>query len=300
MSVIIPKGLPAEAALGAAGLAVNHHNEEKADITIGIVNLMPIKTDTELDFLRIIAPSAERVDVRLIRMMTHRSSHTSEEHLDRFYTSFDSVAEILDGVIITGAPLENIAFEDVDYWPELTSIFHYLRRNRIPTLNICWAAYAALYHRFGLSMKLLSEKISGIYPNRILQPDADIAAGLSDNFPAPFSRFATWDFDELDNIRDIEIIASGKRQGPHILQTDHGLEIYITGHGEYATDTLHKEYVRDLSKFMNPKIPANYYPDDNPDNTPADIWHSDAVRIMGNWLGIVRQHQTTTKQHPPK
>lgn len=297
MSVIIPADLPARIALQSSGFAVENPRDARADITIGIINLMPIKTDTELDFLSIIAPSQLATDVRLIRMASHHSSHTAEDHINRFYTVFEEAMPKLDGVIITGAPLENIAFEQVDYWNELTEIFDRLHSKHIPTLNICWAAYAALYYHYGLRMHLLTKKISGVYPNKISDPQSDIVIGVPDNFYAPFSRFATWKTEELTAIDDIATIAGGDIQGPHILCSLSYPDFYITGHGEYAANTLHKEYIRDLSKGLNPAIPENYYPDDNPDNKPTDRWHETAIRIMDNWLSFVSRIKKETSKN---
>lgn len=287
MSAIIDIGLPAADIIRRERFIVYPPGHISPDITIALVNLMPVKPDTELDFLRLIAPAEANIEVRLIDMSTHRSRHTSAEHLQRFYRPFSDQPSMPDGVIITGAPLENIAFEHVDYWQELTEIFDILHRHRIPTLYICWAAYAVLYHRYGLTMHLLHKKLSGVYPHEITDHTSPLLQGIKAPFHIPHSRFATWNPTEIARISDLRTAATGTAQGPYLISSRSHPEHYITGHGEYATMTLDNEYRRDMAKGMNPQIPINYYPDDNPEATPVNRWHHTAIKIMANWLNQV-------------
>lgn len=291
MPVIIDPALPAASLLKAENAVFLAPREKDAELTMAFINLMPVKTDTERDFLRIIAPDRHTVDVKLVSMASHKSRNTSAEHIGRFYTPFDRLPTLPDCVIITGAPLENVRFEDVDYWDEVTGIFETLRRNGIPTLYICWAAYAALYHFYGVAMHLLDTKLSGVYPHHIDRPDSSLLKGVDEPFYIPHSRFATWDFDEIAALSEIAVDASGLPQGPYMLSSLRYPEHYFTGHGEYATQTLDNEYRRDLGKGMNPHIPLNYYPADDPSQQPADKWHETAVRIMSNWLDEAVTHK---------
>lgn len=285
MALVIDPALPAYSAL--TGSNINSTGSKAARIKIAFVNLMPKKEETEIDFLRLMAPSDVIAEIKLVKMTTHRSKNTSAEHINRFYTSFDeALATGIDGVIITGAPLENVPFESVDYWNEITGIFDIIRLRRIPSLFICWAAFAALYHHHRLPWHIIDRKISGVYPHRILCTDY-LTEGLTDGFLMPHSRYAVWDEEEIKRIPDIRVIAEGDRQGPYLSRSVSFPEYYITGHGEYHALTLDGEYRRDLAKGINPTIPENYYPDNDPDRTPTNRWHEEALLIMDNWLHCI-------------
>lgn len=291
MPVIIDPALPAASLLKNENASFLAADGEKADITMAFINLMPVKPDTERDFLRIIAPSRHIVDVKLVNMASHKCRNTTAEHLQRFYTTFDRLQSHPDCAIITGAPLENVRFENVDYWQEITDVFDDLRRHSIPTLYICWGAYAALYHFHGVKMHLLSTKLSGVYPHHIDNPRSSMLKGLKEPFYIPHSRFATWNHGEIIDIDEITVEASGRQQGPYLLSSRYHPEYYFTGHGEYDTFTLDNEYRRDIGKGLNPHVPVNYYPDDDPSQMPSDRWHDTATAIMSNWLDEVIAHQ---------
>ena len=284
MPLITDPGLPAAKTLAAEGITLLPRGA-KPDLRLALVNLMPVKPDTELDFMRLIGRSTKRVEVTLVDTASHKSTHTPAEHLARFYTTFDRLDPArLSGIIITGAPLERVRFEDVDYWSEVTGIMDTARRLGIPVLNICWAAYAAMYYRHGIPMSLLDSKLSGVFRHDILRPQHPLFRGIGTGFYVPHSRFATWRPGEIEAIDELEVLAGSTTTGPYLIGSKRYPEFYITGHGEYAPETLDKEYRRDLGKGISPHIPDNYYPGDDPSQAPCDLWHETAVRLMCNWL----------------
>ena len=284
MPLITDPGLPAAKTLAAEGITLLPRGA-KPDLRLALVNLMPVKPDTELDFMRLIGRSTKRVEVTLVDTASHKSTHTPAEHLARFYTTFDRLDPArLSGIIITGAPLERVRFEDVDYWSEVTGIMDTARRLGIPVLNNCWAAYAAMYYRHGIPMSLLDSKLSGVFRHDILRPEHPLFRGIGTGFYVPHSRFATWRPGEIEAIDELEVLAGSTTTGPYLIGSKRYPEFYITGHGEYAPETLDKEYRRDLGKGISPHIPDNYYPGDDPSQAPCDLWHETAVRLMCNWL----------------
>lgn len=295
MSVITDSELPSAKALKELWPERILPEGTVPDLMVALINLMPDMQATEADFLRLMVQSETKVKVTLVNMASHTSRHTPKSHTDKFYTHFDRLTTMPDGVIITGAPLENVVFEDVDYWPEITGIFDTLHSKDIPTLHICWAAFAALYHRFGIEMKLLERKLSGVYPHTIHYKQSPLMQDISEPFFIPHSRFAAWDQRQIDEEQSIRTVASGTEQGPYLISSVTHPEHFITGHGEYAANTLDREYCRDLGKGMNPHIPVNYYPDDDPTRPPTDRWHDTALTIMDNWLREVAAYANHNK-----
>lgn len=292
MGIIVDSILPAFEALRSEGLPIAATGERLPDATIGLINLMPIKPETEKDFMRLLAPGDGWFDFRLIRMASHRKSkNTSEEHLNRFYTTFEELDRLPDGVIVTGAPLEGVDFEDVDYWQEITAIFNQLREHRIPTLYVCWGAFAVVYHWWGIPMRIIDRKISGVFPSRITKPGSPIIQGIADGFQIPVSRYAVWNDEDISKAEGLDTVAEGDEQGKFLLETDGRPEWFITGHGEYGRLTLNNEYFRDLGRGLNPHIPDNYYPDNDPSATPAETWRHSSDRMATNWLNIVINHK---------
>ena len=291
MPAILPPDFPAAELLRAEGHTPITGNDVVADATIAFINLMPNKIDTEVDFLRLINPSTRVINFRPVRMMTHVSQHTSREYLDRFYTSFDEIADIVDGVIITGAPLEDVPFEKVTYWREITEIMDRMHDRYIPMYNICWGAFASMYHWWGIDMHRRPTKLSGVFSNEITDPSSPIIRGVEDGFSVPFSRFVTWNDFEVESNEATRIVARGGRQGAYIVASRTHPEYYITGHAEYSSLTLHKEYVRDRGKGMNPSIPENYYPQDDPSLIPVSTWTETGVSIMSNWIEEVIRYK---------
>lgn len=293
MSLILDPTLPAAEVLRQEGFTVLDRGSATPDLRIGLINLMPKKQETELDFMRMLGGTNLSVEVELIYMGSHVSRSTNREYIQRYYRQFPEVAaDGLDGLIVTGAPLDNVAFENVDYWEEICSIFDYVRDLRIPTFNVCWGAFAWVYHYYGIGFWVLPRKISGIYPNRINYPDDPIMKGLDAEFYVPCSRFASWPQQEIRDIESEIIVAeSDCESGIYILKNREVPVYSFVSHGEYSTLTLDSEYRRDLGRNLNPHIPENYYPNDDPEATPVNTWTVPARKIYANWLHSIKSNQ---------
>lgn len=281
----MPAGLPAIAHLEREGIGKVGQEPGRRSLRIGILNLMPVKETTETDLLRLLSASPAQVEVAWFEPATHRSKTTAAAHLERFYSKLPERIEagMFDGFIVTGAPVEKLAFEDVDYWRELTELMDSLKKNVRSTLYICWAAFAGLYHHHGISKKLYDKKISGVFPHRIVTPAA-LTAGFDDEFHVPHSRFAGLDRREIASAPGLAIVSESDEAGVYIVGEVNGRDFYITGHSEYSPLTLDSEYRRDLAKGMEPEIPANYYPDDDPGRMPVVRWRAHSRMLFDNWL----------------
>ncbi len=284
MAVLVPSGLPAVEALSGEGVRTVTTTGFKASLRIGVLNLMPLKINAETDLVRLLASSPLPVEIALFEPATHTSKSTSAEHLRRFYNKFSSVgAGEFDGFIITGAPVEKIAFEDVDYWQELCAIMDMLKRNVRSTLYICWAAFAGLYHHYAIDKKLFDKKFSGVFAHSVTTP-CRLTDGFDDEFYVPHSRFVGFDRNEVASHPQLCIVAESAESGIYIIGEKDGRDFFITGHSEYAPMTLDSEYRRDVAKALDPAVPCNYYVDDNPANAPAVRWRSHARLLFNNWL----------------
>lgn len=283
MALITDTQLPAAVILKNEGLDVRSPGTP-CDRRVALVNLMPLKQDTELDFMRLIAAQPLAVEVVLTDMSSHTCRHTPAEHIGRFYTPSQQLdPQQLSGAIITGAPLERVAFGDVDFGAELRALYARLERARVPMMQVCWAAFARMYWKYGVAMCLTEKKISGIYAHGITSPLSPLMEGVEEKFDIPHSRFAFWRREEIERLApEVRIVAESAEAGIYMAESDG--DTYILGHGEYAASTLDSEYRRDLGKGMNPHIPCNYYPDDDPSRDPADRWSHTARRIMKNWI----------------
>ncbi len=283
MALITDTQLPAAVILKNEGLDVRTPGTP-CDRRVALVNLMPLKQDTELDFMRLIAAQPLAVEVVLTDMSSHTCRHTPAEHIERFYIPSQQLdPQQLSGAIITGAPLERVAFGDVDFGSELRALYDRLERARVPMMQVCWAAFARMYWKHGVAMRLTDAKISGIYSHVITSPLSPIMEGVEDGFEIPHSRFAFWRRDDIERLApEVRIVAESAEAGIYMAESDS--DTYILGHGEYAASTLDSEYRRDLGKGMNPHIPCNYYPGDDPAREPADRWSHTARRIMKNWI----------------
>ncbi|MDE7411139.1 MAG: homoserine O-succinyltransferase [Paramuribaculum sp.] len=287
MSIIIPADIPVAKILSSEGYMVNPA-DSPASLHIGLINLMPHKEETELDFMRLIAPYPVPVKLSLITMASHQSRHTSAEHLRKFYIKSTEIdLNDYDGVIVTGAPLEFVAMNDIDYIDEIKSIFDALHTIGKPALYICWAAFAAAYYLYNVPFYLTDIKISGIFSHTIINKETPLLKNLSDGFRLPHSRFAYWKTDSISSA--ISIAATSQSAGICMLTNDSQNEYFINGHGEYRLETLGNEYKRDKNKGLEPHIPCNYFPHDDPSNPPTDSWHENGIRIMHNWLGIINK-----------
>ena len=289
MPIKIPDKLPATAQLRKENIFVM--SEKKAmhqdirPLKIVIVNLMPTKIATETQLLRLLSNSPLQIEIDFLQMDTHESKNTPSEHLATFYTTFDEIKDSkYDGMIITGAPVENLEYEDVDYWGELTRIMDWSKTHVTSTLHICWAALAGLYYHYGVRKELLDEKIFGIFQHHTIHRKTPLIRGFDDVFYAPHSRHTDVPVEKLRADDRITILAESDEAGAFLSMAKDGRQIFVMGHPEYDRMTLDQEYKRDLSKGLPIDIPKNYYPDDNPDNRPLLTWRAQANNLYTNWL----------------
>lgn len=262
-------------------------------LRIGILNLMPLKIMTETDLLRLISNTPLQVELDLIDTSSHVSRNTPREHIEEFYKTFDDIKNRnYDGFIITGAPVEKVKFEEVDYWNELQEIFDWARTHVTSTLYICWAAFAGLYHHYGIDKIVLGKKISGVFPHRITDSKNPIFRGFDDEFFVPHSRFSAVAKEEIEKVPGLKILSESPESGVYMVMARNGREFFITGHSEYSPGTLDFEYHRDLEKGMNPEIPAHYYRNDDPKQGPVVRWRSHANLLFSNWLNYFVYQET--------
>ena len=254
-------------------------------LKVVILNVMPLKEETELQLLRLLSNSPLQTDVTLLNMKSHVSKNTSSTHLNKFYVFFDEIRnQKFDGLIITGAPVEQIEFEEVDYWEELCEIMEWSKTNVTSTFHICWGAQAGLYYHFGLQKKMLPKKLSGIYEHRVMKRKEPLVRGFDDVFLAPHSRYTEVSAEDIHNCPALKVLAESDEAGVYLCMSEDGKQIFVTGHSEYDRYTLDYEYKRDVGKGLNPDIPVNYYPDNNPENKPLLTWRSHSMNLYTNWL----------------
>ena len=254
-------------------------------LKILILNLMPTKIDTETQLSRLLGNTPLQVEIDLMHTSTHKSKNTSEEHLLAFYKEFSEVKEnYYDGCIITGAPVEKMEFEDVDYWAELCEIMEWTKTHVQSTLHICWGAQAGLYYHFGVKKYLMEEKLSGVYEHIVDYKKSILFRGFDDIFYVPHSRYTTVNREEIEAVRGLRILSSSEKAGVYAVATPGGRQIFLTGHSEYDRDTLKKEYVRDKNQGINPNIPDNYFPGDDDTKEPVIRWRGHATLLFTNWL----------------
>lgn len=254
-------------------------------LKVCILNLMPLKEETELQLLRVLSNTPLQIDVSFMTLKSHVSLNTSASHLNKFYITYDDVKdEKFDGLIITGAPVEKMEFEEVDYWEELCMIMDWSKTNVTSTLHICWGAQAGLYYHFGLEKKSLEKKISGIYQHRVRNRREPLVRGFDDYFYAPHSRYTEVTKEDVYACKDLKVLAESEEAGIYIAMAGDGKQIFITGHPEYDRVTLKNEYIRDCGRGLNPEIPEHYFPDDNPENEPFLQWRSHSINLYSNWL----------------
>lgn len=254
-------------------------------LKVCILNLMPLKEETELQLLRVLSNTPLQIDVSFMTLKSHVSLNTSASHLNKFYITYDDVKdEKFDGLIITGAPVEKMEFEEVDYWEELCKIMDWSKRNVTSTLHICWGAQAGLYYHFGLEKKSLDKKISGIFEHRVRNRREPLVRGFDDYFYAPHSRYTEVTREDVYACEALKVLAESDEAGIYIAMAGDGKQIFITGHPEYDRVTLKNEYIRDCGKGLNPEIPAHYFPDDDPKQEPFLQWRSHSINLYSNWL----------------
>ena len=297
MPLIIPQDLPAYSQLGSENVFVMHrHRAATQDIRplrILVLNLMPTKIATETQLARLLANSPLQVQLTFLRTATHAAAHVSAEHLEAFYTTFDRVKDQrFDGMIITGAPVENMEFQQVDYWDELCEIMEWSKTHVHSTLHICWGAQAGLYYHHGIEKRSLPKKLFGVYETMVLKPSSPLFRGFDDIFYAPNSRYTeVWKADIL-KVPELELIAYSNEAGVYAVKTQDSRQFFVMGHPEYDPDTLAKEYWRDRNQGLDIAVPEHYFPNDNPEKPPVVRWRSAGQLLYTNWLNYY-VYQTT-------
>ena len=297
MPIKIQDDLPARKVLEAEHIFVmTEHRALSQDIRplqILILNLMPTKIETETQILRRLSNTPLQIEVELLQTSTYQAKNTSEEHMLTFYKTFDDIKDQkFDGLIITGAPVEMMPFEEVEYWDELCEIMEWSKTHVHSTFHICWGAQAGLYYHYGIQKYILDKKISGVFKHRMLNPKSRLFRGFDDEFMAPHSRHTEVRAEDIEKIPELKIMADSEEAGVYIVGNQSGSQFFVMGHSEYDANTLAHEYFRDLDKGMNPEVPAHYFPDDDPTKQPKVTWRAHGTWIYSNWLNYF-VYQTT-------
>ncbi|QED48350.1 homoserine O-acetyltransferase MetA [Cytobacillus dafuensis] len=297
MPIKIPKLLPAREILEEENIFVmddyRANTQDIRPLNILILNLMPEKEKTEAQLLRLLGNTPLQVNISFLKTATHESKNTSPMHLEQFYTTFSEIKHRkYDGMIITGAPIELLPFEQVNYWEELTEIMDWTTKNVTSTLHICWGAQAALYHHFGIRKYELSSKCSGVFMHQVLDHSETLLRGFDDIFLAPHSRNTDVYIEELQNQPTLKLLSYSEEAGPFIICANNGKQIMITGHLEYEASTLAEEYRRDVTKGLDIQVPEHYFPNDDPTKKPLNTWRSHAHLLFSNWLNYYVYQET--------
>ncbi len=297
MPIRIPDSLPAAEVLVGENIFVMHEERaERQDIrplSIAILNLMPTKIVTETQLLRLIGNTPIQVDVTFLHPESHKSKNTPEEHLLKFYNTFSEIRDQkFDGLIITGAPVEHMPFDEVNYWEELKQIMDWSVHNVYSTFHICWGAQAGLYHHYGIEKYSIPEKLSGVFEHRVVKQNVRLLRGFDEIFYAPHSRYTEVRKEDIERVPDLEIVSESDEAGVYIVTAKNGRQIFVTGHSEYDPLTLKSEYDRDLAKGIDPKIPKNYFPEDDPTRLPVVRWRAHANLLFANWLNYYVYQET--------
>lgn len=289
MPIKIQSDLPAKEILEVENIFVMDEyramHQDIRPLQIGILNLMPVKEDTELQLLRAMSNTPLQVDITFINTMSHESMNTSKTHLNKFYTTFSAIKERkFDGLIITGAPVEQMDFEEVDYWDELVEIMNWSKTNVTSTLHICWGAQAGLYHHFGLKKKILDKKLFGVYEHQVLNRKIPLVRGFDDYFMIPHSRHTEISKEDIHGCEKLMVLAESEVAGVLLSMAEGGKQIFVMGHPEYDRMTLNNEYLRDKGKGLPIDVPKNYYPDDDSNQRPRLQWRGHSNNLYTNWL----------------
>jgi len=297
MPIKIPNELPAVKTLTDENIFVMTEtraiSQDIRPLKILLLNLMPKKIDTETQLSRLLGNTPLQVELDLLKTASHQSKNTSKEHLLAFYKTFDEIKhKYYDGMIITGAPVEMLEFEEVDYWQELCEIFEWTKKHVHSTFHICWGAQAGLYYHFGIKKYKLNKKMFGVFPHKVENKRYILFRGFDDEFLVPHSRHTTISREDIEKVPDLKILAYSDIAGVYAVSTDNGKQIFITGHSEYDADTLKNEYFRDKEAGLQIDIPVNYFPDDDPTKPPLVTWRSHANLLFSNWLNYF-VYQTT-------
>lgn len=289
MPIKVQNNLPAKRVLENENIFVMDENraikQEIRPLQIAILNLMPLKEATEVQLLRSLSNTPLQVDLTFLTTASYVGTNTAASHLDKFYQTFDDVKEKrFDGLVITGAPVERLAFEEIDYWEELTNIMEWSKMAVTSTLHICWGAQAGLYYHFGLHKRMMPEKLSGIYSHRVLNRKNPLVRGFDDVFMAPHSRYTEIPLEEICNTEGLTVLADSEEAGAFLVIAQEGKQIFVLGHPEYDRMTLDEEYKRDIAKGLDVKMPKNYYPNDDSSKRPLLTWRAHANAMYTNWL----------------
>ena len=297
MPIKIPNDLPAVKTLQEENIFVMTHTRASTQdirpLRIVLLNLMPKKIETETQLSRLLGNTPLQIELELVRMKSHEAANTPQHHLLSFYKTFDDIRdERFDGMVITGAPVEQMPFENVDYWPELCQIMAWSKTNVHSTLHICWGAQAGLYYHYGIEKQQLPKKLFGVFPHRVEYKRSILFRGFDDEFMVPHSRHTTVRREDIEKIDDLRILASSEEAGVYAVYTNMGRRNLNTGHSEYDADTLKNEYLRDIAAGKPIELPKNYFPDDDPTRQPLVRWRSSANLLFSNWLNYF-VYQTT-------
>ena len=297
MPIKVKNDLPVRDILEKENIFVVDENramhQDIRSLQICILNLMPLKEDTELHLLRSMSNTPLQIDVSFMQMSSHHSNNTSPNHLNRFYNTFDELKDnTYDGLIITGAPVEQMDFEEVDYWPELCRVFEWSKTNVTSTFHICWGAQAGLYYHYNINKQILPKKVSGVFSHRMIKPRIPFFRGFDDEFWIPHSRNTSVLEEDILKVPELELLAVSDEAGVFAVKSADNKRFFIMGHPEYDADTLANEYYRDLDKGIDPEIPAHYFPGDDPTKKPVVNWRSHAQLLYTNWLNYY-VYQTT-------
>ena len=292
MPIYTRAGLPANEILRKEKIQIleelegkNNWNTNSNLLQVAILNLMPLKEDTELQLLRKLSTSGKNIRITFVNVISYVSKTTAPEHMERFYSTFEEIKNnYYDGLIITGAPVEQMNFEDVIYWDELTKIMDWADKHVKSTLHICWGAQAGLYYHYGINKHLIKDKMFGVFEHKIDDSNSKIILGFKDGFKAPHSRHTTVNKEDIEKNPELEVVAESEKAGVFIVENKAKKQLFVTGHLEYAVDTLDKEYKRDLSKGLEIKMPENYYKDNNPEEEPIFSWKENGDKIYSNWV----------------
>ena len=297
MPLKIPSDLPAFDILEGENIFVMDQNRAMSQdirpLEIAIVNLMPTKIVTETQLLRLIGNTPLQVNITLIKTESHDPSHISAEHMESFYKNFSDIKKRhFDGLIITGAPIEHLEFEEVDYWEEMVKIMNWADQHITSTLFICWGSQAGLYHHYGIPKYMMDEKKSGVFSHRIYNRKHVLTRGFDDEFLAPHSRYTEVRKEDIEKVSDLEILADSEEAGIYLVASRDLKRIFVTGHSEYDPLTLKDEYERDVAKGLDIKIPRNYFLNDDPKSEPVVKWRSHASLLFSNWLNYCVYQET--------
>lgn len=289
MPIRVQNDLPVKEILEQENIFVmDEHRAMHQDIRpikIGLLNLMPLKEDTELQILRSLSNTPLQVDVVFVNVSSHKSKNTSTSHLNKFYVSFEEIKDQrFDGFIITGAPVEQMPFEEVDYWEELKEIMEWTKTHVTSTMHLCWGAQAGLYYHYGIEKVQLDEKVFGVFEHRVKNRKTPLVRGFDDVFYAPHSRHTTVPTEAIESEEQLIILAESEEAGVFLTMSSDGKQIFVMGHPEYDRVTLNNEYMRDKNKGLEISLPKNYYPDDNFENRPLLTWRSHANNLYTNWV----------------